>query len=53
MQETNQKKRDIQKESSFWDVIESGIIGSLYIAIVATGIVFIMGIGGMLYKLLA
>lgn len=52
MQETNQQETDMQKEYSFWDVIESGIIGSLYIAIVATGIVFIMGIGGMLYKLI-
>lgn len=42
---------DKQKEYSFWDVVESGIIGSLYIAIVATGIVFIMGIGGAIYKL--
>jgi hypothetical protein len=52
MQETNQQETDIQKEYSFWDVIESGIIGFLYVAMVAVGIVFIMGIGGMLYRLL-
>lgn len=51
MQEMNQQEIDSQKEYSFLDLIESVIIGSLYIAIVATGIVFIMGIGGMLYKL--
>jgi hypothetical protein len=53
MQETNQQETDKQKDCSFLDLIESVIIGSLYVAILSTGIVFIMGLGGMLYKLLA
>jgi hypothetical protein len=52
MQETNQQETDSQKDCSFLDLIESVIIGFLYVAMVAVGIVFIMGIGGMLYRLL-
>lgn len=51
MREMNQQETDSQKDCSFLDLIESVIIGSLYVAILSIGIVFIMGIGGMLYKL--